>query len=656
VQRARPRKKDKDQLSGWSFTDSIDLYGVERWSEGAFSIGNTGNVMLRGYGDNPDVDLKALVDEIRMRGLNPPVLMHFTDILHRRMDLMISAFAKASEECAYKGAYRGVYPIKVNQHRHVLEDIVQLGRPLHWGLECGSKPELVLAIALHDDAEGVIICNGYKDRDYIETALQARQLGNNIFLVVEKLSELELILDVAKQRHVEPLLGIRTKLASRGKGLWESSGGERSKFGLRSDEIVEAVKILKRRKMLGCLQLLHWHLGSQICDIQNIKASLKEGAGFFIELCRLGAPVRYIDVGGGLAVDYDGSHTNFESSANYTVGEYAADVVSIIGTACNEAGLPHPALITEAGRSLVAHHSVLVLEAMATDTPMRQMNAGEQPRKPPEAVKRLMEVKEDFVGKNFQETFHDALEARRELLTLFSLGQVSLTDRALGEAVFWGICDQILDYVRQLDYVPDEMEGLEKLLATTYYCNFSLFQSLPDHWAVNQLFPMMPLHRHLEQPTQRGILADITCDSDGTVKQFVDLRDVRETLPLHRIENGTPYYIGVFLVGAYQEILGDLHNLFGDTHAVHVSVDKNGYVIDKTVEGDSVGDVLEYVQFNRRDVLGRLRQRVESALRAGDMSLAAAAPFMREIEAGLDHYTYYRTDEPRQPKGQKARQ
>lgn len=642
MQRTRMKKKTADSLSRWSISDSLDLYGIQRWGEGIFTANAKGHVCLSRDNNSESIDLKSLMDEIRLRGLEPPVLIRFTDILHKRLDMIAGAFHRAIKSCGYRGPYRGVYPIKVNQHRHVLEDIVTFGRKHHFGLECGSKPELLLAIALQEDPEAVIVCNGFKDRDYIETALFASRLGGRIFLVVEKLPELSLILDVSRKMKVDPCLGIRMKLSSRGKGLWETSSGELSKFGLRADEIVEAVRLLKKRNKLHTLQLLHWHIGSQISDIQRIMGALKEATSIFIEVCKMGAPISYVDAGGGLAVDYDGSHTNFASSANYTLDEYAQDVVSAFFEACEESGVAHPTIITEAGRAVVAHHSVLVIEAFATSRTGSDRGLPNLPAKSPEILQKMKEIYDDFMGKNFQETFHDALEARRDTLSLFNLRHLSLEQRAIAEQYFWALCQRLYQYVKTLDYVPDEMIGLERLLCTTYYCNFSLFQSLPDHWAVRQLFPVMPLHRLNEKPTEDGILADITCDSDGVINEFVDLRDVRKTVPVHRLVDGEPYYIGVFLVGAYQEILGDLHNLFGDTNVVHVSAGADGYVIDKTVEGDTVADVLEYVEFGRRDLLRRMRQRVECALASGVMRLEESAPFIREIDESLDDYSYYR--------------
>jgi arginine decarboxylase len=645
MRRERVNRKESTGLTTWSGKDSAELYGIERWGKTMFAVNEQGHVSLSG-GGGEDIDLKALVDEIRLRGVEPPVLIRFTDILRLRLDKLARAFDKAIADYDYKGLYRGVYPIKVNQHRHVLEDIVQLGRKHHWGLECGSKPELILAIALHNDPDAVVICNGFKDHEYVQTALFARRLGMRIFLVIEKPSELRLVLDAAKQMSVEPLIGLRIKLSSRGKGLWEASGGDKSKFGLRADEIIEVVQILRRRRMLGALQLVHWHLGSQISDVQAIKDAMKEGARFFVELHRLGASISYVDTGGGLAVDYDGSQTNFASSTNYTEDEYAAGVVGALHAACEEAELPHPTIVTEAGRSLVAHHAVLVLEAIGTSCVGRQPPPEATPPRAPDVVRRMAEILTEFTGKNFQEAYHDALETRRDALLLFNLGHLSLKHRAIVETYFWEICKRIHAYTKRLAYVPDDMEGLGQLLCTTYYCNFSLFQSLPDHWAIKQIFPVTPLHRLNERPENDAVLADITCDSDGAMNHFADLRDVRQSIPLHPLIAGEPYYIGVFLVGAYQEILGDLHNLFGDTNVVHVSAGRDGYVIDKTVEGESIADVLDYVLFDRRYVLAKVRQRVEGALQQRAMRLQESAPFMRQIEQSLDEYTYYRMPSP----------
>lgn len=638
--RPRMKKKSAGEIARWRPEDSADLYGIQRWGKGMFSINADGEVVLQNDNENADINMKSLVDEIQLREMSLPVLIRFTDILKQRMHKISHAFKQAMSAEEYTGRHCPVYPIKVNQHRHILEDIMQEGHEVNIGLECGSKAELLLCIALHDNPEALLICNGFKDRDYIEIALSASQMGYPIFLVVERFKELPLILEVAKELDVEPRIGIRMKLATRGRGPWEASGGDGSKFGLRASEIVDAIKLLKRRRCLRYLGLLHFHIGSQVTDIHPIKAAMREAACIYIEVCRLGAPIRYLDVGGGLAVDYDGSHTNFASSSNYGVSEYAADIINAIQTACDESNTPHPDIVTETGRALVAHHSVLVFEAIAESDSMEDQALPTVPPKSPEIVKRMKEIVDSFKGKNFQEIYHAAVEARQEALVLFSLRQLSIEHRGVIEKMFQLVCHRILSYSRLLDYVPEDIEALERFLSTTYFCNFSVFQSLPDHWAIKQIFPVMPLHRLNEKPTRRGILADITCDSDGVIDRFIDLRDVKDTLPLHALREDEPYYIGVFLVGAYQEILGDLHNLFGDTHLVHVSSGLDGYVIDKVVEGENVEDVLDYIAFDRDGLIALLRRRIELALQEKRLPLRKAAPLLRRLNQGLDTYTY----------------
>ena len=630
------------QTPDWTAADSAKLYNVDRWSQGLFAVNESGHVCMRADGDGRDIDLKELVEEIRMRGLSPPVLIRFTDILRHRLDALAGAFARAAGIHGYTGAYRGVYPIKVNQHRHVLEDLISVAGKHHFGLEVGSKAELLLGVAYLTDSEALIVCNGFKDRDYIETALTARRLGQRIFLVVEKPRELDLIIRVARAMEVEPLIGVRMKLSSSGGGKWAGSSGDRSKFGLRAAEIVDLIRTLRKRKMLQHLQLLHFHIGSQVSDIQWIKGALREASTIFAELCRMGAPISHVDVGGGLAVDYDGSHTNYESSANYTVNEYASDVVEAFALACEEWELSHPTLISESGRFVAAYHSVLVVEALAAEMAPADLQVPVLPRRVPRAVRKLAQISEELRADNVQETYHRAVEARREAFALFNTRQLSLENHARVERSFRVLCHRISECVREMSYVPDELAQLSDLLAVTYYCNFSLFQSAPDHWAVEQLFPVMPLHRLNERPIRQAVIADITCDSDGAMDRFIDLEDVSRTLPLHDLREDEPYYLGIFLVGAYQEVLGDLHNLFGDTHAVHVSSGATGYVIDRTDEGDSIVDVLTYLQYTRRQLLAQLRRRVETSLNSGAMNLEHAATFMRNLESRLDDYTYLR--------------
>jgi arginine decarboxylase len=641
--RARMKKKHKDKLESWAVQDSIDLYGIERWGEGLFTANTNGDVILRNQNGGQDINFQELVREIRMRGFTLPVLIRVTDILRKRIHQIGGAFQAVMNEYGYKGDYRPVYPIKVNQHRHVIEDIINHGEDFNMGLECGSKAELLLAIAMRKDNDSLIICNGFKDMDYIEIALNARRMGYPIFLVVEKSSELPMILKAAKSLQVEPLIGLRMKLAARGKGMWESSGGEKSKFGLRVNEIIDAIALLRRQKKLECLKLMHFHIGSQVTDIHTISNAMKEAGTIFTEVYKLGANLTHIDVGGGLAVDYDGSATNFASSANYKLNEYAANIIDAVMKACDACEVPHPTIISETGRALVAHHSVLVVDVVSTNESHENTVVPVIPKKTAEIVHRMKETLDGFKGKNFQETYHEAMDLRQEGLMIFNLRHLSLKDRAIVEELFWVICRRILNYVRELDYVPDDLENLENLFATTYVCNFSLFQSLPDHWAVKQLFPIIPLHRLNEKPTCGAVLADITCDSDGVIDRFIDLRDVKDTLPLHPLRKSEPYTLGIFLVGAYQEILGDLHNLFGDTHVVHVSSGKDGYIIDKSVEGERIEDVLEYIQFSRGDLMARFRQRIEEALKREAISLKESAILQRRFDDGLDTYTYLNT-------------
>lgn len=636
--RPRMQKKKSNPLDSWNPSDAAELYGVDRWGKNIFEIGDNGNVVMSA--GTSRVDLKALVDEIRLRGLELPVLIRFTDILRHRFKIIHDAFQHAFNTYEYAGQFRPVYPIKVNQHRHIVEDIVNLGAPYHHGLEAGSKPELLIAIAHHRDPEALIVCNGFKDEEYVDSALLGIKLGHKVCLVVEKLTELDLILDRAKALKVEPILGIRMKLSSRGRGQWEGSSGDKSKFGLRSSDILTALATLRRRRMLDKLQLLHVHIGSQITDIQRFKHAAREVCCFFKEISRLGATIQYLDFGGGLAVDYDGSQTNFPSSANYGPREYAADIVDAVSIACREGNIPHPNIVIESGRALVAHHSLLVIEAISSTDLENGMTPPPLPRNPNPVLKDIHDVVENISAKNYQESSHDAIQARQDALTLFNHGNLTLEERAGVETRFRLACQKILQLVRKLDYVPDDLAGLESMLATTYFCNYSVFQSIPDHWAIRQLFPVMPLHRLSEKPTAFGVLADITCDSDGVMDQFVDLRDVRHTLPLHPLRKNEPYYIGIFLVGAYQEILGDLHNLFGDTTVVHVSSNDKGYIIDKTIGGDTVMEVLAYVQFTRDGINARMRERIETALQNGNLTLEQSASVTRHFERMLDSDTY----------------
>ncbi len=625
----------------WSVADAVETYGIDDWGRGHFCISDAGHVLVT----PPDqaghaIDLKALVDEVRQRGVGLPLLLRFSDLLRSRIDELNHAFQNAIEEYGYQGAYRGVYPVKVNPQRQVVEEVVRFGRPYHHGLEAGSKPELLAVLAMLEDEEALIICNGYKDEEYVETALLGSTMGRTIILVVEKLSELPLIARLAAKTNVRPRIGIRLRLSTRGSGRWEASGGDHSKFGLSARELLESIDLLRQHDLLDTFELLHFHLGSQISNIRNIKDGLREAGRFYCELVRMGVPLRYLDVGGGLGVDYDGSQTNFHSSINYTLQEYANDVVYAVLEMCEEASVPTPILVSESGRATVAHHCVLVTDILGVSEFGTASLASEPPEDAAAVVWNMYDTYRELTRKNLLEAYHDALQYKDETLTLFALGHLQLQQRVLAEEYFWGICQKILRFIRDIDEIPEELEALERLLADTYFCNFSLFQSIPDFWAVRQLFPIMPIHRLQEEPTRRAVLADITCDSDGKIDEFIDRRDVKQVIRLHS-PTSEDYYLGFFLVGAYQEILGDLHNLFGDTNTVHVFIGPNGeYHLDHVVAGDTVTDVLNYANYSRDDLVARLRRSIERALRAGRMPLESSRHLLGIYESGLASYTY----------------
>jgi arginine decarboxylase len=634
-------------MEPWSIQDSTEVYNIRNWGKGYFGINPDGHVCV--FPDKREdhaIDLKKLVDELILRGINLPVLLRFTDILKHRVGEMHDAFRQAIAENNYTGAYSCVYPIKVNQQRHVVEEILEFGKPYGFGLEAGSKPELLAVLALMTNGDAPIICNGFKDDEFVETVILAQKLGKRVIPVVEKFSELELLVKYAEKHGVRPAIGVRVKLATKGSGKWESSGGMRSKFGLFVAEVLRALDYLKGRNMQDCLKLLHFHLGSQITNIRMIKTALNEAARIYAELVKAGAGMEYLDVGGGLGIDYDGSQTNFESSINYSLQEYASDVVFRIKSVCDEAGVKHPHIISESGRAMVAYHSVLVFNVLGVagfdifDVPKELPGGAGLGEEIPQPVRDLFESCRDITQKNFQEVYHDAVQQRDEALNLFNLGYLSLDLRSLTEKLFWGVCGKILKILKESDYVGDDFEQLEAQLSDTYFCNFSLFQSMPDSWAIKQLFPVMPIHRLQEEPTRRGVLADITCDSDGKIDAFIDLRDVKKTLELHEY-NGQEYYIGAFLVGAYQEILGDLHNLLGDTNAVHVKLADDGTPsIEEVVRGDTVREVLSYVQFSADELIAKLRKQVETAVREKKISLEESTQLMRNYEEGLRGYTY----------------
>jgi len=631
----------------WSIADASELYEVEAWGKGYFSVNQAGHVCVHPTKDaRRAIDLKLLVDRLEARGIQTPVLIRFGDILRHRLEEINAAFQQAIREHEYEGTYQCLFPIKVNQQRQVVEEVMDFGRPYHFGLEAGSKPELLAVIAMASN-DLPVVCNGFKDDEFVETAMLAQKIGRQIFMVVEKYTDLGAILQKAEAVGVRPQIGIRVKLASPGSGRWQSTGGHRSKFGLTVSEILRVLAELKARGMQDCFKLLHFHLGSQIPNIRHIKRALNEAARVYADLVRQGAGLKYLDVGGGLGVDYDGSQTNFESSVNYTLQEYANDVVFHIQSVCDDAEVPHPTIFSESGRAIVAYHSLLVFNVLGVGdlgengVPLQLPDDAEQP------LVDLLDTYQGLSVRNVLESYHDAQQALDMAMSLFGGGYLPLEQRCHAENLFWAICRKIQRLMRQMDYLPEELGIIDWLLSETYFCNFSLFQSLPDSWAVKQLFPIMPIHRLSERPTHHAVLGDITCDSDGKVDRFIDRRDVKRTLPLHTVDDH-PYYLGAFLVGAYQEILGDMHNLFGDTNAVHVSMDSNDdVVVEAVIEGDKVSEVLQYVEFDPRVLMRQLRSSVEQAIRENRIDDRQAGRLLRFYEAGLEGYTYLEDDRER---------
>ncbi|MGA2724872.1 MAG: biosynthetic arginine decarboxylase [Bryobacteraceae bacterium] len=624
----------------WTPQVASDFYDVASWGKGYFSVSDGGHVRVHPEKDPArSIDLKELVDTLVLRGIGLPILIRFADILKHRLGELHGAFDTAIAEHKYQGGYCCVYPIKVNQQRQVVEEVLEFGKPFHFGLEAGSKPELMAVMALADN-DTPIICNGFKDDEYIEMAMLAQKVGRQIIPVVEKYAELHLILKYSQRVGVRPAIGLRVKLASRGSGRWKSSGGYRSKFGLSATEAMRALQELKDLGMADCLNLLHFHLGSQITNIRQIKAAVNESVRVYVDLARAGGGLKYLDVGGGLGVDYDGSQTDFESSVNYTLQEYANDIIYHVQNVCDEVGVAHPTIVTESGRAIAAYHSVLVFNVLG----VAGMGDADVPAEPPaEAEQPLIDLQETYrslTAKNLLESYHDAQQALDQALNLFSLGYLSLEQRSIAENLYWAISRRIQKMARDLDYFPEELEGIDAMLSDTYFCNFSLFQSMPDSWAINQLFPIMPIHRLEEEPSRPAVLGDITCDSDGKVDAFIDRRDVKRTLLLHTF-NGGDYYLGAFLLGAYQEILGDLHNLFGDTNAVHVRLGPTGEVmLDSVIKGDTVREVLNYVQFSSDSLVTKLRRDVEIALRESRLTYEESGALLRFYEEGLHGYTY----------------
>ena len=625
----------------WRIEDSAELYNIYGWGLDYFSINEKGHITVTPKKGEAAVDLKELMDELILKDLEAPVLLRFSDILDNRIEKISKCFKIAAEEYDYQAQNFIIYPIKVNQMRQVVEEIVSHGKKFNMGLEAGSKPELHAVLAINTSDDSLIICNGYKDEDYVQLALLAQKMGKRIFIVVEKLNELKLIAELAKKLRIRPNIGIRIKLASAGSGKWEESGGDVSKFGLSSSELLEALDFLNKNKMEDCLKLIHFHIGSQVTKIRRIKNALREASQFYVQLRNLGYGIEFVDIGGGLGVDYDGTRSSVsESSMNYSIQEYVNDSISTLVDACIKNNIPQPNIITESGRSLTAHHSVLVFQVLETTTLPEWEEDEKVPEDAHELVKELYELWDEMNQPRLIETWHDAQQIREESLDLFSLGMLDLVTRAQVEKLYWSIAREVYQMAMNMKHAPEELRKISKMLPDKYFCNFSLFQSLPDSWAIDQVFPIVPISRLDEKPNRTATLQDITCDSDGKIDNFINMKNYTYHLPVHSLNKKEPYYIGVFLVGAYQEILGDLHNLFGDTNAVHISVDKDGYQVEQIIDGETIADVLEYVQYSPKKLVRTVESWVTSAMKEGKISVEEGREFLSNYRSGLYGYTY----------------
>ncbi|MBS2036806.1 biosynthetic arginine decarboxylase [bacterium] len=632
-------------MTGWSIEDSEQLYRVPGWGDPYFSINSAGHLTVSPQGDRGGtLDLYELVHSLRQRSLNLPLLIRFPDILEDRIDRLNSAFKKAIGRYNYKGTYRGVFPVKCNQQRHLVESYVKFADRYDFGLEAGSKPELMIAMAVLNTPGALLICNGYKDSEYLEKAILARRLGKNCIIVLEQLEEVSEVIAVSKRLGIRPVLGVRAKLSTKGEGRWGISAGDRAKFGLTVPEIVQSVGMLREAGMLEDLQLLHFHIGSQISSIKVLKDALREAGRIYVELGQLGADMKYLDVGGGLAVDYDGSKSNFYASKNYNIQNYANDVVAEIKDCCEAARMAVPTLVSESGRALASHQSVLIFDVLSVSSVPRVTPGAVSPEDPA-LLRNLKETHDGLGEENILEAYNDVTHFKEQAVSTFNLGYLSLSDRARAEQIYWATLWKIRDHLKTLDHIPDDLEELDQVMSSTYYMNLSLFQSAPDMWAIDQLFPILPIHRLDEEPTERGTLADLTCDSDGKIDRFIDLRDVKSVLELHppRYVSGhqmEPYYLGMFLAGAYQEIMGNLHNLFGDTNAVHIRLSQQGYQIEHVVKGDTIQEVLGYVQYTPADLVESVRVQTEEALDKGLITLQEAQLLLQSYERSLASYTY----------------
>ncbi len=634
----------KDTLERWTIENSVDTYGIQNWGAGYFSVAKNGDVVVTPLPEKKKaaVSLMDIISGLKDRGLEMPVLLRFQNILDSQISRLHESFNTAIELFGYEGSFKGVYPIKVNQQQQVLEEVARYGSKYNHGFEAGSKAELIAALSVMRDRQACLVLNGYKDQEFFDLGLYATKMGIKCFFVLEMPSELDLLLERSEELNIRPNIGIRVKLSTRAGGHWTESGGDRSIFGLSTTEVIDVVDLLKKRGMLDCLQLLHYHLGSQIPNIRDIRAATLEASRMYAGLVEEGAAMGYLDLGGGLAVDYDGSHTNFTNSRNYSTAEYCADIIESIMATLDEQEISHPTIITESGRATVAYYSVLLFNVLDVSRFETRPLPKELPKDTPELILNLYEVLQGMTIRNLQECYNDALYYRDEIRQHFKLGTISLRERSLGEIIFWHIVKKIARDVKELKHVPNDLRDIDIALADIYYGNFSVFQSLPDVWAIEHLFPLMPVHRLKEKPTRHAIIADITCDCDGKIDRFIDLHGVRSTLPLHDLVNGEEYYLGVFLVGAYQETLGDLHNLLGDTNVVSIRVEPDGeFSFTREIEGDSVADVLSYVEYDPKAILVQFRKQAEDAVRDGLITAQERKKIMKAYASGLRGYTYF---------------
>jgi arginine decarboxylase len=634
----------------WDINSAISLYNIDRWGSGYFTINPKGHIsVLPTLNPSTPIDLTELVEEAKQRGLNFPMVLRFQDLLRHRVERINLSFAEAISEMGYRSLYRGVFPIKVNQLREVVEEIMDAGKPFHFGIEAGSKPELLAALAIHKDPESLIICNGYKDALFIQNALLGSKLGKKVIMVVEKLEELVQIIQVSQEMGVEPMIGMRVRLSAKGAGKWATSGGENAKFGLSTSDLVAASNTLKEKGLAHCLRLVHFHVGSQVPDIGTIKRAAREAARFYAKLAKMGHTMGYLDVGGGLGVDYDGSRTAFESSMNYSLAEYARDIVWNVMDVCDSEKVEHPVLISESGRAIVAHHSVLVVEAFgAIEKDKARVKAVPTPNDPKQ-VSDILELQKTISALNWAETLHDAQQIKEQSQAMFELGLLELESKAKIEQAYWQIAQQVVTFTKGAKYIPDEVRELEISLGDQYVCNFSVFQSLLDHWALGQLFPVMPIDRLECFPDRNATLVDITCDSDGKMSKFIDLHDVKDTLPLHQLTPGEPYLIGFFLMGAYQDIMGDLHNLFGRVNEAHVFLDEDedsGWYIEETLEGSTIEDVLKVVQWDQTELMRQMKIQVDASIKSDRLKPNEAMRLLASYEKALKGYTYLQFNHP----------